>query len=97
MKKRKEYERYMGKITDAFIEMQSNIVISVGQKSDNCIGFQSVIWNGGLDYKVELNGALFIKGVTHEEIKECNGKVALEYIKENILTYNEWCDKYNTL
>jgi hypothetical protein len=95
MEKRKEYEKYMKQITDAFIEMQSEITCGVGHKSDNSTGFKTVIWNGGVDYEIELDGGLYIKGITLEEAKKYNADIALKYLKENSLSYDEWLERYN--
>ena len=94
MNRQIEYEKYMKQITDAFIEMQSDdISCSVGNDRDT--GFKTVIWNGGLEYKIELNCSLYIKGITAKEAKEWNAKVALQYVNENSLTYDEWFARYN--
>ena len=85
----------MKQVTDAFIEMQSEITCSVGHKSENSNGFKTVIWNGGLDYKIELDGGLYIKGITMDEAKKYNAKIALKYLNENSLTYDEWLKRYN--
>ena len=93
MENRKEYELYMKQVTDAFIDMQSDICTIVGYDRDT--GFKSVIWNGGLEYKIELDCNKYIKGVTEQEMKEFNAKIALRYIFENSRTYDEWLDFIN--
>jgi|15BtaG_2_1085339.scaffolds.fasta_scaffold10275_2 hypothetical protein len=95
MEKQKEYEKYMKQVTDGFIEMQGEITCNVGHKSDNSTGFKIVIWDGGLDYKIELDGGLYIKGITMDEARKYNGKIALKYLKENSLRYDEWFERYN--
>jgi len=52
------------------------------------------MWEGGLDYKFDLNCSKYIKGVTFEEMKEWNAKVAKRYLVENTLSYDEWVVKY---
>jgi hypothetical protein len=89
MKKKfqKEYETYMKKVTDAFVDMQSDkINVTIGQD----IVFYEVMWEGGLHYEFDLNCSRYIKGVTFEEMKEWNSTVAKRYLKENTLSYDEW-------
>lgn len=82
-------------MTDSFIEMQSDIRCSVGHKTEKSTGFKTVIWDGGLEYRIELDGGLYIKGITMEEAKKNNSKIALNYLNENSLTYDEWLERYN--
>lgn len=90
---KKEYEVYMKKVTDAFIDMHSNKIYGKIGHDDYSV-FYEVIWNGGLEYTFDLNCSLFIKGVTFEEMKEYNAKVAKNYLNENTLSYSEWLKKY---
>ncbi len=89
----KEYESYMKKVTDAFIDMQSDKINgTIGHDKDSV--FYEVIWNGGLDYKFDLNCSRYIKGITFEEMKKNNADVAKRYLLENKLSYNEWFEKF---
>jgi hypothetical protein len=89
----KEYEHYIKKITDAFIDMQSDKINgTIGHNSDKV--FYEVVWNGGLEYKFDLNVGLYISGVTFEEMKKYNANIAKKYLIENTLSYNEWFNKY---
>lgn len=89
----KEYEAYMKRVTDAFVDMQSDKINgTIGHDKDSV--FYEVMWEGGLDYKFDLNCSKYIKGVTFEEMKEWNSKVAKRYLVENTLSYDEWVEKY---
>ncbi|MCC6447970.1 MAG: hypothetical protein IT215_04730 [Chitinophagaceae bacterium] len=89
----KEYEAYMKRVTDAFIDMQSDKINgTIGYDKDSV--FYEVMWEGGLDYKFDLNCSKYIKGVAFEEMKEWNAKVAKRYLVENTLSYDEWIKKY---
>lgn len=95
MNRKEEYEKYMKQITDGFIDMQLDIICGVGHKSEKSTGYKIVIWDGGINYKMGLDGGLYISGMTMmEEAKEYNAKIALKYLHANSLTYNEWLKKY---
>lgn len=88
---KKEYEAYMKKVTDAFIDMHSD------QKSTGALGhggetkvFYQVDWNGGLEYSFNLNCSWVMTGITFEDMKEYNSEVALNYLRENSLTFDQW-------
>lgn len=92
-KYQKEYEAYMKIVTDAFVDMQSDKINgTIGHDRDRV--FYEVLWDGGLDYKFDLNCSKYIKGVTLEEMKEHNAGVAKRYLFENTLSYDEWVEKY---
>ena len=92
-KSQKEYELYMKKVTDSFIDMQSDKINgTIGHDKDSV--FYEVMWNGGLDYKFDLNCSRYIKGVTLEEMKRYNRNIAKKYLIENSLSYEEWVKKY---
>lgn len=95
---RYEYELYMKKVTDAFVDMQSDKIYGTIGTVETVEGnvFYEVIWNGGLEYKFELNAGLYMSGVTYEEMKKYNAETALMYLKGNTLTYEEWYKKYKT-
>jgi hypothetical protein len=92
----KEYELYMKRVTDSFVDMQSNKIYgTIGH--DNYSVFYEVLWNGGLEYKFGLNGNKVIKGVTFEEMKKYNANVAKAYLKANTLSYDEYIKKYHNV
>lgn len=90
MNKKTEYYKYMKQVTDGFIDMQSNLSTKIDH--DSGTGYKSVIWNGGLDYTMEHDGSLYLKGVTAQEMRDFNAKTALKYLFQNALTYDEWLD-----
>lgn len=93
-KYQKEYELYMKKVTDSFIDMQSNKIYgTIGHDADRV--FYEVFWDGGLEYKIYLNGNSYIRGITLEEHKKYNAKIANDYLKANTLTYENFIKKYH--
>ncbi len=88
-----EYESYMKKVTDAFVNMQSDKIYgTIGHNKDEV--FYEVIWNGGLEYSFDGVGKFYIKGITLEEMKKYNADIAKKYLLENSLSYDEWFNKY---
>ena len=89
----KEYLDYMKRVTDAFVDMQSDKIHgTIGHDKDAV--FYEVQWDGGLDYKFDLNCSLYIKGVTFEEMKKYNAEVAKKYLTANAISFEEWKEKY---
>ena len=91
----KEYESYMKQITDAFIQMQSEITTNEYLK-DVMTPRSIVEWKGGLDWKIIECGETFRDGNLMKENREYNSEVAKKYLNENILTFEQWFKKYKT-
>ncbi len=84
-----EYCKYMKKVTDSFVLMQSDNIEGV-HWHDRISTFDTVEWKGGMNWCFVVNGSFFMSGITLKEAKEYNSKVALEYLKENSLSFKEW-------
>jgi len=81
---RKEYEKYAKTITDNFIKFQMDTPTNY-----------RIEWNGGIHFDIINNTSLALDGATPEEIKKHNAKMAIKYVKANMLTFEEWLEKHN--
>lgn len=91
MKYQKEYEAYMKQVTDSFIAMQSETTIH----RKNVMSHMLVVeWDGGLDWKATKTGEMYRDGNLMEENRQYNSKIAKDYLRSNILTYDEWAAKF---
>lgn len=91
-----DYEAYMKLITDNFIEMQSdNIISTLGH--DKMDAYKEVIWDGqGIDFELIVNPTSFIKGISLEDVKKYNSEIAQKYLAAHSLTYEQWCNKFKS-
>jgi len=89
----KEYESYMKKVTDGFVEIQPIESLSF---PNGRIPYK-VNWSGGLDYELDLNYDILLISRSdeyYEKVKIHNSETANRYLKSNTLTYKEWIEKY---
>ena len=89
----KEYEAYMKKVTDGFINMQYETVTQ--DESDNKMSPMMVIdWNSGLLWKAIRQEEMCRDGNLMEENRKYNSEIALKYLQSNTMTYSEWYNKF---
>lgn len=87
---RHNYEVYCKIVTENFIEMQT--VTTCDDKEKMFI----VQWEegGGIEWSKDKTFETFKDGNLLDEVKSRNAYKALRYLQKNILTYEQWFEKY---
>ena len=84
---RLKYESYIKSVTDAFIAMQAD---KFGENNDV---YFLVNWSKGLEYSIDTDCSKNTLGLSFDELKKHNSAVAAQYLKCNMLSYEDYVDK----
>ena len=81
----------MKQVTDSFINMQTE---TTTQEKDLMSQMLIVEWCNGLNWKASTMGESCRDGNLMDEYRKYNAEIAKEYLKSNVLTYEDWVVKY---